>query len=116
MPPFRRLLVVACWLAVLVAYVAAILPQADAPHLARWDKLNHMAAFLVIGLLARLAYPRSSAFRLLAWASLFGALIEVSQAVPLIGRDAELADWVADVAAAITGVALGAVVLRLVRR
>lgn len=104
MSPLRRLIVFACWLAVAVAYVAAVVPQRDAPHLGGSDKLDHMAAFFTICFLARLAY-RHVAVGVIFWLAVaFGAFIELSQALPFIHRDAELGDWIADAAAAAIGV------------
>ena len=99
MSPLRRLFVIAFWLAALFAYVEAILPAQDQMELGVWDKINHMAAFFTITFLARAAYPRIPVFRLFAMMAAFGAFIELSQAVPLIHRDAEWADWFADLIA-----------------
>ena len=103
MSPLRRLFVVALWGAVAFAYVAALLPQKEAPHLGYTDKVDHMAAFLTVTILARLAYPRASVAMLFALIAAFGGLIELSQAVPFIHRDAEWADWLADIAATLLG-------------
>ena len=103
MPPLRRFVVTACWAAVAVAYVAAILPHDEAPTLGGSDKLDHMAAFFTISLLGRLGYQGISTGRILGLAAAFGALIEVSQMVPFIHRDAQFGDWVADVAASLLG-------------
>jgi VanZ family protein len=99
----RRLLILACWLAVIIAYVAAILPQQDAPHLGGSDKTDHMAAFFTVAVLARLAYPQWSGWRLFLPIAAFGGFIEISQMVPFIHRDAEWGDWFADMAAAAIG-------------
>jgi VanZ family protein len=99
MSRLRPLLLAACWLAALVAYVAAILPQQEAPHLGGSDKLDHMVAFFTVTVLARLAYPRASVIRLFVPIALFGGFIELSQMVPALHRDAEWADWFADMAA-----------------
>jgi hypothetical protein len=37
---------------------------------------------------------------LLLWLSLFGAFIEVVQAIPALHRDSDVLDWLADTAAA----------------
>ncbi len=103
MSPLRRLFVIALWLAVLFAYVSAILPGREAPHLTSWDKLDHMTAFFTITFLARAAYPRMAVLPLFALLAGFGAFIELSQAVPFIHRDAEWDDWFADVAAVLAG-------------
>jgi peptidoglycan/LPS O-acetylase OafA/YrhL len=99
----RRLITVASWLAVAVAYVAAILPQQEAPHLGGSDKTDHMAAFFTISILMRLAYPNRSLVQLFVPIALFGGFIELSQMVPVIHRDAEWGDWIADMVAALAG-------------
>ncbi|WP_442681403.1 teicoplanin resistance protein VanZ [Sphingomonas sp. ASY06-1R] len=106
MSALRRMFVFAFWLAVLIAYVSAILPGAEAPHIAAWDKLNHMLAFFTITFLARAAYPRLAVLPLFALLAAFGAFIEISQAVPFIHRDAEWDDWFADVIAIVIGLVL----------
>lgn len=103
MSPLRRFAVFCCWAAVAGAYVAAILPQKEAPHLGGTDKLDHMAAFFTVTVLARLAYPRVPVAILFGIIAVFGGLIELSQMVPAIHRDAEWADWVADMAATAIG-------------
>jgi VanZ family protein len=99
----RWMFVIAFWLCIAGAYVFAILPGADAPAVFVWDKLNHMLAFFVVTVLGRLAYP-SVRVPLIALAmAAFGGLIELSQAVPFIHRDAEWVDFFADCAAAAVG-------------
>lgn len=99
MSPLRRLFVIAFWGALLFAYVDAVLPGRDAISLSVWDKLNHMIAFFTITFLARAAYPRLPVFRLFVMMAVFGAAIELSQAIPFIHRDAEWDDWFADMIA-----------------
>lgn len=106
MSPLRRLFVLMLWGAVATAYVAAILPRAEAPHIGGWDKTDHMTAFLVVTMLARLAYPRTSPPRLFALIVAFGGLIEATQALPIVGRDAEWGDWLADGIATLAGLIL----------
>jgi len=99
MSPLRRLFVLAFWGALLFAYIEAIIPGKDAINLSAWDKMNHMIAFFTITFLARAAYPRIPIFRLFVMMAAFGAFIELSQALPFIGRDAEWDDWLADMIA-----------------
>jgi len=99
MSPLRRLFVIAFWGALLFAYIDAIIPGKDAISLSAWDKLNHMIAFFTITFLARAAYPRVPVFRLFLMMASFGAFIELSQAIPVIHRDAEWDDWFADMIA-----------------
>jgi len=103
MSPLRRLFVIAFWGALLFAYIDAIIPGKDAISLSAWDKLNHMIAFFTITFLARAAYPRVPVFRLFLMMASFGAFIELSQAIPVIHRDAEWDDWFADLVAVVAG-------------
>lgn len=72
------------------------------------DKYQHMLAFATLSVLAALAYPDEPLFRLGERLSFLGALIEVLQAIPALGRDCDILDWVADTAAiaAVLGVIL----------
>ena len=63
------------------------------------DKVQHIIAFAVLALLSAAAFPLSR-MRLLALAlSMFGALIELVQAIPALNRDSQLLDWIADTVA-----------------
>jgi len=90
------------WAALAFSYGAAIWPRDGAPSLGGSDKTDHIVAFLVLTLLAALAYPWRSRWINAGWLSLYGAFIELSQAMPIIGRDADIADWLADSAAIIS--------------
>lgn len=103
MSPLRRLFVIAFWLAATFAYVEAVMPAREQIELSAWDKINHMAAFFTITFLARAAYPRIAVFRLFVMMAAFGAFIELSQALPIIHRDAEWDDWFADLIATLIG-------------
>lgn len=63
------------------------------------DKLLHAFAFAVLTLLARLAYPRARGWHILLGLGLLGAAIECIQAIPALGREASLTDWLADMLA-----------------
>jgi hypothetical protein len=79
------------------------------------DKMQHAAAFFTLVLLGGLAYPRISLLKLVIGLAAFGALIEFVQAIPVLHRQTELLDWVADVG----GIAAAIVVLgawRAIRR
>ena len=79
--------------------VAAILPDAEAPTLGGSDKLNHIAAFITLSMLAAWAWPRVQLWRIGLVMSALGGIIELVQAIPIIARDAEWADGYADTAA-----------------
>ncbi|NKI99889.1 hypothetical protein [Novosphingobium sp. SG707] len=63
------------------------------------DKFTHMTAFAVLTLVARIGYPMTSPLRVLERMALFGALIEVFQAIPSLHRNCDWRDWVADMVA-----------------
>ena len=65
------------------------------------DKVQHIAAFATLALLGSFAYPKMSLVRLLALLSAFGALIEVVQAIPVLHRDSDILDWIADTTAVV---------------
>ncbi len=111
-----HLLRFAFWLAVLVAFTAAVVPAEDSPHVLPWDKAQHFLAFYVLAFLGAAAYPRRGLLGIGAALSAFGALIEFVQMIPALHRDAEFFDWVADtvaIAAALLPAALIAVRKRL---
>lgn len=71
------------------------------------DKIQHIIAFATLTLLASFAYPQWRSTKVLVGLSLFGALIEVVQAIPALQRDSDVRDWLAD------SVAVAAVLLAL---
>lgn len=95
----NRLAPLLFWIAALTAFVLANVPHP--PHLPGepTDKTQHIMAFAVLALLARIAWPRTASLKLFAMLSAFGALIEVVQGLSPFHRDAEVLDWVADTAA-----------------
>jgi hypothetical protein len=96
------------WAAALFAFVMAVLPHPPEIPGHPSDKVQHVVAFATLALLGSFAYPAKALLSLLARLSLFGAAIEVVQAIPALHRDSDLLDWLADTAAV-------AVVLLLVR-
>ncbi len=84
----------------LFTLAAALAPNAEAPDLGHGDKVNHMAAFVTLSVIAAWAWPRARLWTIGIAMSAFGASIEGLQAIPLVARDAEWADWYADTAAA----------------
>ncbi len=97
------------WAAILFAFVMAMLPQPPAMPGTPSDKLQHLAAFFTLAVLARLGFPDRIHLQVLGGLALFGALIEFSQMLPIVGRDGDVGDWLADVAGATLGLlALGA--------
>ncbi|MDE2563563.1 MAG: hypothetical protein KGL48_15070 [Sphingomonadales bacterium] len=99
------------WVLVAVALFFALAPARVDPIRIN-DKLQHMAAFFVLTGVALLAWPRISRLRLVVVLSLYGALIEVLQAIPTLHRDSDWHDWAADTVAILIAVPLGTLVLR----
>jgi VanZ family protein len=90
------------WAAMLFAFVMAVMPHPPMLPGEPSDKVQHIVAFIVLAVLGRLAYPETRKRVLLFGLMAFGALIEIAQAIPLLHRDADPYDWVADTAAALT--------------
>jgi VanZ family protein len=96
------------WAASAFAFVMAVLPHPPEVPGHPNDKVQHIAAFVTLSLLGSFAYPRTDLMKLLIRLSLFGAAIEVVQAIPALHRDSDVLDWLADTIAV-------AVVLLIVR-
>ena len=88
------------WGAAIFSFVMAVLPHPPEVPGSPSDKVQHVAAFVTLGLLGGWAYREMSLLRLALRLSLFGAFIEVVQAIPALHRDSDFLDWVADTAAA----------------
>ena len=91
-----RALRLAFWAAAVFAFVMAVLPHPPKIPGEPSDKVQHIAAFVTLGLLSKLAFPKSSPLQLALRLSLFGASIELVQAVPALNRDSSVLDWIAD--------------------
>lgn len=87
------------WAAAIFAFVMAVIPHP--PHIpgSPSDKLQHMTAFTTLTLLGAWAWPRLPLLQLVLRLSLFGAVIELVQAIPFIHRDCDPMDWLADTVA-----------------
>jgi VanZ family protein len=96
--PTARALV---WAAACFAFVMAVLPHPPQVPGEPNDKVQHITAFATLALLGSFAYPRTALLRLLAGLSLFGAFIEVVQAIPMLHRDSDVLDWLADTVAVV---------------
>ncbi len=101
--------------AVLFAVIMASLPQPPQIPGQPSDKVQHIMAFAVLTLLARLAYPATKRWRLFVSLAFLGALIEAVQAIPMLHRDASLLDWLADCGAVGTTLGFMAIMSRIVR-
>jgi len=71
-------------------------PAGQAPTIMPWDKAEHFTAFLGLMLLSMVSFPRAPLWRIGAVLSFAGAAIELIQALPIIHRDCDVWDWVAD--------------------
>ena len=87
------------WAVLVFAFVMAVLPHPPRVPGDPSDKIQHIAAFATLGALGALAYASASTLRLIVGLSVFGALIEIVQAVPMLHRDSDPLDWVADTVA-----------------
>lgn len=85
----------------LLTLAAALVPNPAAPDLGHGDKINHMAAFVTLSVMAAWAWPAVPLWTLGVALSALGGTIEGLQAIPVIARDAEWADWYADTAAVV---------------
>ena len=84
------------WAALLFAVTMALLPHP--PHLVDriGDKYQHMLAFGTLTILAAAGWPGAELLRIGERLSFAGALIEVLQSIPALGRDCDIRDWLAD--------------------
>lgn len=100
------------WAAATFAFVMAEVPHP--PHIPGEpnDKVQHIVAFATLALLGSWAYTATRPLKLLAWLSLFGAVIEIVQAIPMLHRDSDVLDWIADSVA----VAVMLLLVRVLRR
>lgn len=87
------------WAAAVFAFVMAVLPHPPEVPGHPSDKVQHVMAFLTLGFLGSWAYAATSPWQLLIRLSLFGAFIELVQAIPVLHRDSDVLDWLADTVA-----------------
>jgi hypothetical protein len=91
-----RIARIAFFAALLFTFYSAVIPPARALQLVPWDKAEHFIAFYTLTGLAAAAFPRNNIFLIAALLSGFGALIEIVQGMPIVHRDMDFWDWVAD--------------------
>jgi hypothetical protein len=60
------------------------------------DKFEHILAFAVLAVFARLGFRDTHDRRIVERMSFAGALIEIAQSIPVLHRDCDWRDWVAD--------------------
>lgn len=111
---------VVCRLAFFTAFtvvsVLSLAPRSLTPPIDVWDKLQHLAGYAALALLAKAAY-RGAGVRW--WMALFlcswGGLLELAQRyVP--GRSADWLDVGANIAGVVLGIAIAELAGRLLRR
>jgi hypothetical protein len=86
-------------------------PAKALPSVRLWDKAEHAIAWTVLAGVGLILFPRQP-LAVAAFALGFGALVEVLQGLPVIGRDMDWKDFVADA----VGVAAAFAVFALARR
>jgi hypothetical protein len=92
---FSTMATLGFWLCLSGAVTLALLPHP--PHLPEFgDKAQHMLAFGTLALLGSFAFPHQPKVRLGERLSFLGALVEVLQAIPVLHRDCDIRDWIAD--------------------
>jgi len=82
--------------ALVASLVGALWPDPSSDQIFKSDKVLHMVAFATLTVFAVFSFPKANLIKLAIGLSIFGALIEVFQGLPVIGRDADAMDWVAD--------------------
>lgn len=98
----RRLFIALFWAAMASTFVCAVVPVDERLILADRDKVEHFLAFFVLTLFGTAAYPRRALAVTGAKLLAFGVFIELVQALPLVNRQGDLADLLADGAAIVT--------------
>jgi hypothetical protein len=91
-----RLAQVTFFSALLFTFYCAVVPPSHAIQLVPWDKAEHFIAFYALTGLAASAFPNRSLLAIGVSLSAFGALIEIVQGTPIVHRDMDFWDWVAD--------------------
>ncbi len=105
---------IAFFAALLFTFYSAVIPPQHAVQLVPWDKAEHFIAFYALTGLAAAAFPRRHLLVIATVLSGFGALIEIVQGLPMVHRDKDFWDWVADTLA--IGAALAPMLLVWWRR
>ncbi len=113
-PLLSRLAKIAFFAALAFTFYSAVIPSQNAVQLVPWDKAEHFIAFYALTGLAAAAFPRRHILVLAVLLSGFGALIEFVQGLPMVHRDRDFWDWVADTLA--IGAALAPMLLVWWRR
>lgn len=92
----NRLGLTALVAAVAFTLYAALAPGGDTQGVIPWDKARHFVVFYGLAFLAMLALPKSRFWKIGVALLGFGIAIELLQGLPIVGRDADMFDVVAD--------------------
>ncbi|WP_334655744.1 hypothetical protein [Sphingomonas panaciterrae] len=105
------------WRLILLAALVFAVTMALLPHPPKVpidsDKYQHMLAFGTLTILSVLAFPQTPLLRIGERLSFLGAMIEVVQSIPVLHRDCDIMDWVADTAVIIGMLVVVAISRRL---
>ena len=107
----RRLVRIAFYAAAALVAAVCLVPSTTLPPTSIGDKLEHVIAYAVLGLLGA-ASSRRSALRVILGLAAFGLAIELLQTFSP-GRSPELLDLVADIAGAGFGCGLAVLLRRM---
>ena len=102
---FDRLAKAAFFAAFVFTFYSAVIPPKQAVQLVPWDKAEHFIAFYGLTGLAAAAFPKRNLIVIAALLSGFGAFIEFVQGLPMVHRDRDFWDWVADTIAIVAALA-----------
>ncbi|MEI9851654.1 MAG: hypothetical protein WDN24_13310 [Sphingomonas sp.] len=105
-PARSRHLVAGFWLLIAFVLVMASWPRPILIPGNPSDKVQHIAAFVVLTVAAVLAYRDMPRWRIALTLSGFGGLIEIVQLIPALHRQSDWADWRADTAAIVVTMAV----------
>src|SRR5271154_6245123 len=100
-----RLAQVGFFAALIFTFYSAVIPPKQALQLVPWDKAEHFIAFYALTGLAVAGFPKNRLWVIAVLLSSFGALIEIVQGLPIVHRDRDFWDWVADTIAIISALA-----------
>lgn len=91
----RAVVQAAYWLVVVAVFAGAVAPIHEGGPPGS-DKVEHFAVFAALMAGAGLIYRRQPLWRAALLLLLYGGLIEIVQGLPMVGRDRDLMDWLAD--------------------
>lgn len=111
-PALRRLAGIAAVGLMIAIAVLSLLPPDNLQPVDNSDKLNHFIAYGCLGLAMAIAAGPGRALRAFLITIVYGALMEVAQALAPTGREFSLLDEVAN----ILGASLGTAVALVLRR